>query len=300
MAQRDWFYERRTNYFRNEGRPENRIVTPLFVASGVVALLLKNPPTAVLRQKRLRNPDAYSIVFSETHPIRVWPAIVECLKLAEAELIRTRSVKAAARPRFLSTWRGLLGFIVLARHFGTYHYSNQALADLAPGALGDKLFTECWGFIAQFISNRTSHRPTIPLMNDLCSLASSTFSISGNWADACMSLPKEPRAMRPQVARESKRHLIPELRDAIDRVLPAQPWKPGVHITVANQLKIHPELVSIAIQQLMDLGRRRRQKDGVVYDVDGTILALDRGRADTESIAAFDAIAQMSPDRAIL
>jgi len=50
----------------------------------------------------------------------------------------------------------------------------------------------------------------------------------------------------------------------------------------------------------MDLGRRRRQKDGVVYDVDGTILALDRGRADTESIAAFDAIAQMSPDRAIL
>ena len=126
-------------------------------------------------------------------------------------------------------------------------------------------------------------------MNEICAKASVTFDISGNWADACRPLPKEPRAIRPQVLRESKRHLIPELRDAIDQALPEQPWKPGVHLAVSKELKVHPDLVNIAIQQLVQIGRRHRQKDGVVYDTSGKILTVDRERAAADAIASFDA-----------
>ena len=41
LLRHDWFYERRTNFYKNEGRPDARIVSPLVLATGAVALLLR-------------------------------------------------------------------------------------------------------------------------------------------------------------------------------------------------------------------------------------------------------------------
>jgi hypothetical protein len=61
---KDWYYERRKNYFRNAGKPSERIVTPLEVATGAVALLFKNPERASsLKQKHLRRVETYEAVF---------------------------------------------------------------------------------------------------------------------------------------------------------------------------------------------------------------------------------------------
>ena len=65
LLRNDWYYERRTNYYRNEGRPEARIISPLELAVGSVALLLKDCiKSSKLRQKNLRAPEAYNAVYS--------------------------------------------------------------------------------------------------------------------------------------------------------------------------------------------------------------------------------------------
>jgi hypothetical protein len=73
--------------------------------------------------------------------------------------------------------------------------------------------------------------------------------------------------------------LVPEFVDAVDRLLPEQPWQIGVHLEVARTLNCAHEDVSAAIGQLMDSGRRKRQKNGVVYDGAGGVVAVDERRA---------------------
>jgi hypothetical protein len=61
----DFYYERRKNYYRNIGRPVVRFVTPLFVAAGYVAIVLKDLATAAgLKSRFMRNQSKYTRVFS--------------------------------------------------------------------------------------------------------------------------------------------------------------------------------------------------------------------------------------------
>ena len=64
----------------------------------------------------------------------------------------------------------------------------------------------------------------------------------------------------------------------VNDLLPAQPWKPGVHRAVASQLGCSPRLVSAAIEELVRSGMRQQHKDGVVYDSSGQIVAVDEER----------------------
>jgi hypothetical protein len=64
----------------------------------------------------------------------------------------------------------------------------------------------------------------------------------------------------------------------VNKTLPPQPWKPKIHIDVATHLKAKASKVLAAIQILISTGRRMSQIDGVVYDQDGTVVAVDNER----------------------
>ncbi|MGH9427521.1 MAG: AIPR family protein, partial [Terriglobia bacterium] len=275
LAQHDWYYERRTNYFRNSGKPEHRIVTPLFIASGVVALLLKNPVAAVLRQKHIRGTEAYDAVFSPDHPIEAWSVVVQSLKLAEAELLRTRSIRGGARPRYLANWRGLLAFLVVARHFKTFYYSSKDLANLKIADLPEQYFAECWALIKDDCLGRT--KANFTTVEKACATVSVAFQIHGDWLNARKQLPPNLASM-PIPMQRKERRIEPEVLNAVNQALPPQPWKPGMAATLATSLKLHPGLVSNAIQELIRLGKWNQQRDGVVYDRSGKILATDPDR----------------------
>jgi len=71
----------------------------------------------------------------------------------------------------------------------------------------------------------------------------------------------------------------PEFVQRVDALLPAQPWPPAVHVAIANELKVMPKIIQNAIQLLIASGRRHAQRDGVVYDASGNILAVDTNRS---------------------
>ena len=80
----------------------------------------------------------------------------------------------------------------------------------------------------------------------------------------------------------------------VDRHLPKQPWKPGIHRMVAQQLGCSATRCSEAIEFLIGQGLRNRQRDGIVYDTEGNVVDYDRERVKNGSLE-FEALGSSGP-----
>ena len=110
------------------------------------------------------------------------------------------------------------------------------------------------------------------LIQASCSAAATQFGLSG------IEVVGRREIERSLPSQTSRVQLSPEFIEQVHMLLPDQPWKPGVHIEVAEKLGHKPQDVTAAIQQLIAEGRRNRQVAGVVYDPTGQILASDPER----------------------
>ncbi len=114
---------------------------------------------------------------------------------------------------------------------------------------------------------------SVTFVQSCCRVAASRHGISD---------PQAVRRQRPVSAESKPQQPKPALSEVLvqqdNDLLPAQPWKPGVHRAVASQLGCSPRLVSAAIEELVHSGMRQQQKDGVVYDSSGQIVAVDEER----------------------
>lgn len=161
LVRSDWYYERRTNFYRNEVRPEARIVSPLLMAGGSVALLLKNPArSSKLRQKHLRTSEAYHTVYSPHFPISVWPVVASLMRAAENAIVRSRYAHRGAQGQYLSAWRGTLAYVAAVRLLGSFGYSHHELSELDVGSLTDSYVDECWAAVLRVVGRATSVKLT--------------------------------------------------------------------------------------------------------------------------------------------
>jgi len=75
------YYDRRKNYYKNEGKPINRIISIPQLAQAVMAVLLKRPDMARARPSSLIKKDKeYSELFNPKHPIEIYRACAEVMK----------------------------------------------------------------------------------------------------------------------------------------------------------------------------------------------------------------------------
>lgn len=75
--------------------------------------------------------------------------------------------------------------------------------------------------------------------------------------------------MQPQIdaALTAKPMSLPsEFIDKVDQALPPQPWSTDEHSRVAEKLRVPDKLVSRAIAELIDSGKRKHQYQGQTYD----------------------------------
>ena len=94
LVRSDWYYDRRKNHYANQGKPLERIVSPLYVAAGVLGVLLQSPSRASrLKQRFMRRPDAYRHIFSDSIDLNAWPKLVSVLKFVDSELVKIRSAR---------------------------------------------------------------------------------------------------------------------------------------------------------------------------------------------------------------
>lgn len=271
LERHGWFYERRKNYYRNIGKPPTRFVTPMYLASGMVTLIVKNPAKAAgLRARFMQRDDTYSQVFSDSIPLQTWVSIVEILKHIDEELEKVR----ANEERFLWKWRSLVTMIVVARHFQTFMFTSQQLTQLDVQQLTPDLVKDAWSLIQ-------SQRSTKPKPKDYKSPSLVKHCIQAATDIYGIAL---PQVVGKRTIHDNflSKPLPIDFLNAVDALLPEQPWKPGINAEIAAQLGYQPFKVSQAITQLVDCGRRYHQRDGVVYGADGEILMVDSSRVDEQ------------------
>lgn len=270
LLRNDWFYERRTNFFKNEGRPESRILSPIAVASGSVALLLKNPVlSSRFRQKQLRKAEAYQTVYSEAFPIDTWPVVASLIRGAENAISRFYQTRREGRGQHLSAWRGPLAYVAAVHILGTFDYKICDLAAVAASTITDDLMDECWAAM------KTTLRATGPTkiketqMQHIYADLVTNWGITGQPTNGLRNLPTSPSIPRADE----------EFLSAVTAALPPQPWMPRVHVDVAQVLGVKPFRVTKAIKVLIERGVCMKQKDGIVFDLEGNEIMRDETRA---------------------
>lgn len=266
-------YERRKNFYVNQGVPASDIITPLYVAAAYVNLVLKSPKRAsTLKSRFMRSTELYSYIFSESATLGVWPALARIHKKVDSVLEKSRG-QVKANARFLKSWRYLTAFVAVARIHGKFSYSDRDLAVMDLGVLTEEIIQEAWTLInSEVASSQSRNALKISFVERVCTAAAAKYGL------------KDVKVIESKlkgvsfVRKKTQKPIDNLFLDRVDAELPSQPWKPGVHRDVAKKLCCNAARVSEAINLLIDVGRRNNQVDGVVYDEDGGILAVDPER----------------------
>jgi hypothetical protein len=80
LADHGWFYDRRKNYYKNQGKPADRIISVPYLASAVRAIVLGDPARSQKKRSRqLRDDKIYKQVFNEKWDLAVYLASIETI-----------------------------------------------------------------------------------------------------------------------------------------------------------------------------------------------------------------------------
>lgn len=286
LEQHGWYYERRRNYYKNIGKPQDRFVTPMFLAAGFVSLVMKNPAHgSKLRAKFMRTDASYQMVFSDRHPIQVWLAIAEIVKRVEAGLNKLRPLGGGSE-RFLASWRNLIAFLLVSRLAGRFSFTTADLITFDFAQVTPALVADIWDLANAQLGRvyKGSAAKKTQFTAACCMRAADDYGVKDVDVVGKRVVPttqNSEKVKKRKQRREEKllqRKVADEIIDRVDAMLPPQPWKPGIHHEIAARLSLDPKDVSVAIGQLIISRRRNCQRDGVVYGIDGSIIAVDHDR----------------------
>lgn len=90
LLARGYFYERRKNYYKNQGKPRKNIVSITYLAQAIVAIVLQQPNNAKGRPSTLLNDDE---IYREKifNPRYSWDVFLECIRFMKKVESFTRS-----------------------------------------------------------------------------------------------------------------------------------------------------------------------------------------------------------------
>lgn len=296
LEQKGWFYERRKNYYKNIGKPVERFVHPLYLAVSNVALVRKSPQLAGrLKMRSMQSRQNYEAVFSKQLPILVWPKLVEVMKLVDrgiAGALPHRKTKS----RIVAAWRGATALCSVAEIFGTFEYSIENFLSLDISQLSESRVGEIFSFFLDETNNfsYTNKSGNSRARSELfCEKFATNNDIAGinaigRWGlPAALQLHKKnmhvseaKSAMeRPSSAVALRRPLTNEVLEKIAQSLPPQPWKPRMQQVISAELGFPLSDIRQGIKTLIKTGRIFDQRNGVVYNKEMRIVAIDVERA---------------------
>ena len=89
LGARGIYYDRRKNYYKNQGKPVKKIVGIPYLAQSVLACALRDPANARARPSSLlKNDETYDRIFNEDYPLEVYFKCVSLVRRVE-EILRS-------------------------------------------------------------------------------------------------------------------------------------------------------------------------------------------------------------------
>lgn len=284
-------YERRINYYSNQGISKALIFTPLYLASGYTSLILKLPHNAVsLKSKFMRNQEKYNNIFSTKIDLHIWPVIAKIMRETDLLLEKVRPLNKMNTDKFLKNTRQITAFITVSRLLGTFNFSCQDLIKFDIIQYSQDEIRKTWTLINGLIDKEKNRHcwKSKEFSLNICEKASVLYSIKG-YESICYRkegiLTKKYKSKEDAQTKQYKQYEIDDaFIDEVDKLLPEQPWKPGVHVFISSQMGCPAGKVSQAIKILVDRGLRNKQINGIVYSNDGSVLCCDGDRINPKTI----------------
>jgi hypothetical protein len=126
---RNWYYDRRKNFYRNTGKSAERIISIELLAQAVMAMGLSRPDDSRARPSSLlKKDDDYAKIFSEATPLPVYLWLAQSQKEVDAFLA---SEDAAASRQERTNLRFYLSMMAVAALVGRPVYDPTQLAAVA-------------------------------------------------------------------------------------------------------------------------------------------------------------------------
>jgi hypothetical protein len=109
-----WYYDRRKNFYKNQGKPSDRIISMPYLAAAVRAVALGDPAGSPRQRSRsLRDEQVYKQVFNKRWDLNVYLASLEI----------TRAIETVVQPRRLLTNTPPIALV----HYVAYVYACSKL-----------------------------------------------------------------------------------------------------------------------------------------------------------------------------
>lgn len=281
-------YERRKNYYLNQGVPAASIITPMYLAGGVIALSEKRQPwsAVALKQRHLNDAELYGEIFGSRTDLQLLVPIALVLRAADAVLEGARP--RAASDGFLRKNRYVLALLSVARKFGTFNYTNANLLSLVDDVNFVDFVRDTLLLVPQAGEGSGRNKAAVvaaceELVNK-CGV-DGVERIRGSKQD----IQQIDRALR--IRRTTSGSISDVLLARVKEVLPPQPWKPGLHLQVMAQVGCTNREYFTAVEKLIENGHCLKQVNGVLYSADGSVYGYDPERVRVDESGEYVLIA---------
>lgn len=129
------FYDRRKNYYKNEGKPRDKIVGIPHLAQAVMASVLHRPDVARGRPSSLLKKDEdYEKVYNESHPVQLYYVCAEAMRRVESRL---KSPGAGLPIKDRNNLRFYVLLHALAKLAGGQRPTAKAIAGMDPTSIDE-------------------------------------------------------------------------------------------------------------------------------------------------------------------
>lgn len=135
------FYDRRKNFYKNQGRPKDKIVSISYVAQAVTAMVLRKPNDSRARPSSLLKEDkVYREVFNPSHPLETYLA---CAKIMRASDAFIRSRRSGFSPEERNNLRFHLAMYAVAAKISRTSYTAEDVLEVDLDGLDEEFFASC-------------------------------------------------------------------------------------------------------------------------------------------------------------
>jgi hypothetical protein len=151
LAANGWLYERRKNYYKNQGRPRGQIITIPYLSQSVAAIVLQRPSDARARPSSLLKDDAdYRDIFSVGYSLGTFYNSILIMRRVE-DYLRTADLSITASEK--NDIKFHVATAVGAMLVNRAHPTAAQVAAAAVDTISDELLKRASGIVLNSVSS---------------------------------------------------------------------------------------------------------------------------------------------------
>lgn len=273
MKHSGFYYERRTNYYRNQDIDPTYIFDIMSLGAGYLGFFFRAPERAAnFKQKYLKDELKYNLLFNHGNPLEIWPFIANLIRrIDKALLVATQHVKTNTE-RILKRSRYVTGIIVLGRVTGTFNYSIPQILRLGERDIPDHIIVESSQFVVdryvkEFMLTRLYMRTIIKEAGELYRIKDIV-----SFTNRKNVFIVDDDSFIPNKKRHGNKMISEDIIKSVKNALPPQPWPKGISAQIATDLHLRPSIVQQAISVLIERSDVYAQRNGMLFDKEGNLV----------------------------